>query len=232
MLRRKPSSIELNQNGSNPPLQEFPEEISYNGDAMRTTSVDIQQELNRLEEMILAGFNIPLTRRTIVDEDKLLDQLDEIRLSLPEVFQEAAAIIQQKEEIFLEAEEYGQQIVDAAQAKRSQILDESDIIQQAERSAAELRRQVQQECEGMLQETLEEVDRKRRACQQEIEEMRRQAVAEAEAVEQGADDYADSVLENIEQNLLDMLRIIRNGRQQLQPDSSEEDHSQFPKKNK
>ncbi|NJM69136.1 MAG: DivIVA domain-containing protein [Scytonema sp. RU_4_4] len=197
---------------------------------MRTTSVDIQQELNRLEEMILAGFNIPLTRRTIVDEDRLLDQLDEIRLSLPEVFQQAAAIIQQKEEILLEAEEYGQQIVDAAQAKRSQILDESDIIRQAERSAGELRRQVQQECEGMLQDTLEEVDRKRRACQQEIEEMRRQSVAEAEAVEQGADDYADSVLENIEQNLLDMLRIIRNGRQQLQPDSSEEDHSQFPKK--
>lgn len=232
MLRPKPSSIELNQNGSSPPPQEFPEGISYNGNAMRTTSVDIQQELNRLEEMILAGFNIPLTRRTIVDEDRLLDQLDEIRLSLPEVFQQAAAIIQQKEEILLEAEEYGQQIVDAAQAKRSQILDESDIIRQAERSAGELRRQVQQECEGMLQDTLEEVDRKRRACQQEIEEMRRQSVAEAEAVEQGADDYADSVLENIEQNLLDMLRIIRNGRQQLQPDSSEEDHSQFPKKNK
>jgi gas vesicle protein len=230
MLRPKPSGIELNQNGSNPPLQEFPEEISYNGDTTRATSVDIQQELNRLEEMIVAGFNIPLTRRTIVDEDKLLDQLDEIRLSLPEAFEEATAIMQQKEEILLQAEEYGQQIVDAAQTKRSQILDESDIIRQAEREAGELRRQVQQECEKMLQETLEEIDRKRRACQQEIEEMRRQAVAEAEAVEQGADEYADGVLENIEQNLLDMLRIIRNGRQQLLPDSSNEDYSQFPKK--
>jgi hypothetical protein len=230
MLRPKQSGIEPNQNGSNPPPQEFADGISYDGDATRIASVDIQQELNRLEEMILAGFNIPLTRRTLVDEDKLLDQLDEIRLCLPEAFQEAAAIIQQKEEILLQAEEYGQQIVDAAQAKRSQILDESDIIRQAEHEAAELRRQVQQECDEMLQETLEEIDRKRRACQQEIEEMRRQAIAEAEAVEQGADDYADSVLENIEQNLQDMLRVIRNGRQQLLPDSSLEDNSQFPKK--
>ena len=230
MLRPKPSRIELNQNGSSPPPQEFPAGISDNPDATRTTSVDIQMELNRLEEMILGGFNIPLTRRTIVDEDKLLDQLDEIRLSLPEVFQEAAAIIQQKEEILLEAEEYGQQIVDAAQAKRSQILDESDILRQAQREAAELRRQVQEECEQMMQDTLEEIDRKRRACQQEIEEIQRQAVAEAEAIEQGADDYADGVLENIEQNLQDMLRIIRNGRQQLLPEASSEDHSQFPKK--
>ncbi|WP_198015005.1 DivIVA domain-containing protein [Mastigocladopsis repens] len=230
MLRPKPSSIESNQNGSNPRTQEFAGGISYNGEATRIASLDIQQELNRLEEMILAGFNIPLTRRTLVDEDKLLDQLDYIRLSLPEAFQEVVAIIQQREEILLQAEEYGQQIVDAAQAKRSQILDESDIIAEAEQEASEVRRQVQQECEAMLQETLAEIDRKRRACQQEIEEIRRQAIAEAEAIEQGADDYADGVLENIEQNLQDMLRVIRNGRQQLQLDSSQEDNSQFPKK--
>jgi hypothetical protein len=229
MLRPKPASIELNQNGSSPPPYEFADGVSYDGDATRIASMDIQQELNRLEEMILAGFNIPLTRRTLVDEDKLLDYLDYIRLALPEAFAEAAAVLQQKEEILLQAEEYGQQIVDAAQAKRAQILDESDIILQAEQEASELRRQVQQECETMLQETLEEIDRKRRACQQEIEEMRRQAVAEAEAIEQGADDYADGVLENIEQNLQDMLRVIRNGRKQLQPDASIEENS-HPKK--
>ena len=38
---------------------------------------------------------------------KLLEQLDFIRLSLPEAFQEAILTIQQKEEILLEAEAYG-----------------------------------------------------------------------------------------------------------------------------
>jgi hypothetical protein len=217
MLRPKQPGIESNQNGGNLTPEEFPNGISYNGDATAMGSLDIQQELDRLEELIVSSFHIPLTRRAVVDEDKLFEQLDYIRLSLPEAFQEAAAIIQQKEEILLQAEEYGQQVVDAAQAKRAQILDESDIIQQAEQEAAQLRRQVQQECDAMLQETLEEIDRKRRACQQELEEMRHQAIAEAEAIEQGADDYADNVLENIEQQLQDMLKIIRNGRQQLNP---------------
>jgi cell division septum initiation protein DivIVA len=169
--------------------------------------------------LILYGLRIPLTRRTLIDEERLLEQLDFIRLSLPAVFQEAAVVLEQKEEVLLEAEEYGQQIVDAAQAKRAQILAESDIIRQAEREAEQLRQQVQQECEAMMQETLTQIDLKQRACQQELEEMRKTAIAQAQEIENGADEYADSVLEGIERDLEDMLRIITNGRQQLRQDT-------------
>jgi cell division septum initiation protein DivIVA len=169
--------------------------------------------------MVLSSVRIPLTGRTLIDEEKLLDQLDYIRLALPSLYQEAAAILQQKAEILLEAEEYGQQVVEAAQAKRAQILAESDIIQQAEQEAEKLRRQVQQECEAIMQETLGEIERKRYACQQELEQMRQTAIAHTQEIEDGADTYADGVLQNIEQDLKDMLRIITNGRQQLQVDN-------------
>jgi F0F1-type ATP synthase membrane subunit b/b' len=221
MLRSEQSGVEPNQNGSHLTPEELTEE---------SESLDIQQELNRLEEMILASPRIPLTRRTLVDEEKLLDQLDYVRLSLPTAFQEAAEIIAQKEEILLEAEEYGQQIVDAAQAKRAQILDESDIIRHAEQEASEIQQKVQQECDAMLQATLEEIDLKRRQCQQELEQMHSKAIAEAKAIEQGADEYADNVLQNIEQHLNDMLRVIRNGRQQLQSEASLQRNSPPPKK--
>ncbi|MDM9384766.1 DivIVA domain-containing protein [Chlorogloeopsis sp. ULAP01] len=214
MLRPKPAHIESDHNGSIPAPPEFRDGISE--DSTRTGSIDIHQELNHLEEIILASLHIPLTQYTLVDEEKLLEQLDFVRLSLPPAFQQAAEILIHKEEIILQAEEYGQQIVEAAQAKRAQILDNSEILKQAEREASELRRQVQQECEAMMQETLEDIDRKRRQCQQEIEEMRRTAIAEAQAIQDGADEYADSVLQNIEEQLHDMLRIVRNGRHQLQ----------------
>jgi F0F1-type ATP synthase membrane subunit b/b' len=165
--------------------------------------------------MILASFRIPFTKRTLVDEEKLLDLLDYVRLNLPEAFNEATLINQQREDILLEAEEYGQRIVDAAQTKRAQILEESDIIQQAEHEALELKRKVQQECDLLTQQTLEEIDLKRRHCQQELEQMRADAIAEAQQIEQGADDYADSVLEHIEQDLNEMTIIIRNGRSSL-----------------
>lgn len=229
MLRPKSSSIEPHENGSNPTPEEFADGTS-SGEATGTGSLDIQAELNRLEEIILNSLRIPLTRRTLVDEEKLLDQLDYVRLCLPTAFQEAATINEQKEEILLQAEEYGRQIVDAAQEKRAQILDESDILRQAEREAEQMRRQVQQECEAIMLETLEEIDRQRRQCQQELDQMQANAITEAEAIEQGADEYADSVLENIEQQLDDMLRIIQNGRKQLHLDSSPQNNSTPPKK--
>ncbi|MBC1239198.1 MULTISPECIES: hypothetical protein [Nostoc] len=210
MLQSQVSNVEPNLNGSNPPPQEY---------AGTEGTIDIQEELNRLEEMVLSSLRIPLTGRTLIDEEKLLDQLDYIRLALPALFQEAAVILEQKEEILLEAEEYGQQIVEAAQAKKAQILAESDIIQQAKQEAEQIRRQTQQECEAIMQETLTEIERKRYACQQELEQMRQTAIAHAQEIEDGADAYADGVLENIEQDLKEMLRIITNGRQQLQVDN-------------
>ncbi|MEA5617761.1 DivIVA domain-containing protein [Cronbergia sp. UHCC 0137] len=221
MLQPKFSNPESYQNGNNPPSQELPN---------RTVGVDIQQELNRLEDIIIAGLQIPLIGRTLIDEDKLIEQLDLVRVSLPSVFQEALEVLEQKQEILLEAEEYGQQLVEAAQAKRAQILAESDIIRHSEREAEQIRRQVQQECEAMMQETEAEIERKRRAYLQELEEMRQSAIAQAQEIEDGADRYADSVLENIEQDLKEMLRVITNGRQQLRGDAPPQRNSSNSKR--
>jgi cell division septum initiation protein DivIVA len=227
MLQPQVSNSEPNRNGSYPP--EYVNGISP-GEIPQAGSLDIQEELNRLEEIMLTSFRIPLTGRTLVDEEKLLEQLDYIRVSLPSVFQQAAAILEQKDEILLDAEEYGQQLVDAAQAKRAQILAESDIIREAEHQAEQLRRQVQQECEAMMKDTLNEIELKRLACQEELEQMRQIAIAQAQEIEGGADEYADHVLEGIEQDLKDMLRVITNGRQQLRTDSQSQQNSHSQKK--
>ncbi|MFO5508967.1 MAG: DivIVA domain-containing protein, partial [Dolichospermum sp.] len=196
MLQPKISSIESKRNEHNSTLRESVNDIPHIGNSVPAAAleVDIQEELNRLEDMVLSSMRIPLTGRTLIDEDKLLEQLDFIRLSLPAVFQEAIIILAQKNEILLEAEEYGQQVVDVAQTKRAQILAESDILRQAQREADQLRRQVEQDCETMMQDTLAEIDRQRRTCQQELEEMRQTAISQAEEIEDGADKYADNVL--------------------------------------
>jgi cell division septum initiation protein DivIVA len=190
----------------NPPVPEYshPQRV-----------VDILQELNRLEDIILSGIQIPFINRTLIDEDKFLEQLDFIRVSLPSLFQEAAKILQEKEEIILSAEEYAQQVIEAAQVKRSQILADNDIIRQVERETVQLRRETQQKCDAIMQDTLAEIERKQRDCDQEMEETRQNAIAHAREIENGADEYADRVLENIEEDLQKMLRIVTNGRLQL-----------------
>ncbi|KMW70121.1 MAG: DivIVA domain-containing protein [Limnoraphis robusta] len=181
-----------------------------------TPGIDIQRELNRLEEIILDSPRVPLTRRTLVDEEQLLDQLDLIRLNLPSAFQEADIIVRHKDEILQEAEEYAQEILEAAEQRATQILNEMGLIQQAQAEAEQLRQRVHLECETLQQQTIAEVEQIRYQAQQELDQIRSRTLAECQDVQNGADEYADHVLGNIEQQLSEMLRVIRNGRQQLQ----------------
>ena len=208
------------QESSNVNSDQQKHSTSTEASASGPKSVDIQQELNRLEEMILASPRIPLSRKTLVDEERLLDQLDLVRLHLPTVFQEAQAIVQQKQEILLEAEQYAQDLIQAAEARAAQILNEMDIIRQAELQARQIQQQVQQECIAAQEQNIAEINQMHAQAQQELEEMRQQAIAESEDIQRGADEYADHVLQNIEQQINDILRIIHNGRQQLRPETS------------
>ncbi len=157
-----------------------------------------------------------MTRWTWVDEEQLLEQLDLVRLSLPEAFHEADAIVRQKDELFQHAEEYAQEMVENAERRAAQILNEMGILRQAELEAQQIRQQVQQECEAAEAQTIAEIERMRRQAQQDLEEMQRLAIAECEAIQAGADEYADRVLKEMELQLSEMMRVIRNGRQQLQ----------------
>lgn len=181
--------------------------------------VDIQQELNALEEMILDSPRIPLTGKTLVDEEELLDQLDAIRINLPTALQQAQEILKQKQEILAEAEDYARQIAAMAEQRAAEILDELGIVKQAEAEAQQMRQQVRQECEALQQRTVAEVEQVQQQARQELEEIRKQAMEEQRQIHREADTYADQVLGEIEHKLSDMLRVARNGRQQIHRDT-------------
>jgi F0F1-type ATP synthase membrane subunit b/b' len=181
----------------------------------RASEFDPQQELDLLEEIILESFRVPLVRWTLIDEDKLLNQLDLVRMNLPEAFEQAVALLRKKQEILAEAEEYAQRIIQSAQQRAAQILDETGIVQHAQAEAYQIRQQVQQDCDAIQRQTLSEIEQMRYKAQQELQQMYQQTQAECAQIQDGADEYADRVLGSIEQQLGEMLSIVRNGRQQL-----------------
>lgn len=177
--------------------------------------VDVQQELDIMEDMVLNSPRLPMTGKTLVDEEQLLDQLDMVRLNLPGAFQMAQEVIGRRDEVIQEAENYGRQILASAEARAAELTDELGIIRQAEVEAQQIRQQIQQECDVLREQTLAEVDQIRQQARQELEEMRQAALADKAQIQQDADDYADHVLQDMEQRLNEMMRIVRNGRQQL-----------------
>jgi F0F1-type ATP synthase membrane subunit b/b' len=209
MFRQEPLSGNPPQNSSSEPAN-----LLATG---RAFDFDLQRELDRLEEMILDNPRLPLTRRTLVDEDRLLNQLDLVRMNLPEAFEKAIELLRQRQEILSEAEEYAQKILLSAKQRAAQIEDEMGIVQRAQAEAHQIQQQVQQECEAMQRQALSEIEQMRYAAQRELQEMLQRTQAECVQIQNGADEYADRVLGNIEHQLSEMLHIVRNGRQQLSP---------------
>jgi F0F1-type ATP synthase membrane subunit b/b' len=214
MLREDTSNrITPDRNGTSPNSSGAPR----GEEATRVGRVDIQRELEKLEEMLLDSPR--LFNRTLVNEDQLLEQLELVQVNLPTAFEEARKVLQEKEEILLEAEQYAQEIIEMAERRAAQIIDEMGLIHQAEMEIKQIRQRVQQECEEAQEQTLMEIERLRRQSQQELEEMRQRAMAECAEIQSGADLYADRVLGDLEMQFNDMLRVIRNGRHRLQPDT-------------
>lgn len=214
MLREDTSNrITPDRNGTNPSSSGSPR----GEDTTRVGRIDIQRELEKLEEMLLDSPR--LFNRTLVNEDQLLEQLELVQVNLPTAFEEARKVLQEKEEILLEAEQYAQEIIEMAERRAAQIIDEMGLIRQAEMEIKQIRQRVQQECEEAQEQTLMEIERMRRQAQQELEEMRQRAMAECAEIQSGADLYADRILGDLEMQFNDMLRVIRNGRHRLQPDT-------------
>lgn len=159
---------------------------------------------------------MPLSGRTLVDEDRLLDQLDLIRLNLPPAFHEAAQIVQQRDAVLAEAQRYAQELIEVSEQQATQRLDELGIVRQAEQMAQQIKAQAQQDCDALRSQVIIEIDQMRLQAQRDWETLQQQALAEQAAIQSEADAYADDMLTQLERQLSEMLRVVQIGKQQLQ----------------
>lgn len=179
------------------------------------SGVDIQQELDRLEELILGSPRLPFSGRTLVDEDRVLDQLDLIRLNLPAAFRQASQIVQDKDALIAEAEQYARETILNAEQQAAQLLDELGIVQRAEQMAQQIKTQAEADCHALQAQVRGEIEQMHQQTQREWEAQRQQALAEQQQIQTDADAYADRVLAHMEHQLSQSLTVITNGRNQL-----------------
>ena len=171
-------------------------------------SFNIEIELNNLIESILDIRAIPLTELIIVERDLLLQHLHNIQNSLPTDLATAIEIANCRQQIISEAESYAFSAVKSAEEQASQMLQDSAIVRQAELDGAKIRLKTERECEELKQ-----------TIHKEVAQLQQNAIAECQSIQIDADNYADGVLGDIEQKLQQMLKIIQNGRQQLDPET-------------
>ena len=93
--------------------------------------MDILHLVDRLEELFNESRPIWLTHSVIVDEDRMLDLIDQMRVAVPEEIKKAEQIITQRDRILAQAKEEANRTIALAREKAEKKLEDNEIIQSA-----------------------------------------------------------------------------------------------------
>jgi hypothetical protein len=111
--------------------------------------VDIQHLVDRLEDLIDEGRHVPFSKYTVVDEERALEIIDQMRISIPEEIEKAARILAQRDRVLAQANEEAARIVQLARERGDQMLDREANVQAAQNRAVNVIEQARQEAENI-----------------------------------------------------------------------------------
>lgn len=100
--------------------------------------MDILHLVDRLEELFNESRPIWLTHSVIVDEDRMLDLIDQMRVAIPEEIKKAQQIITQRDRILAQAKEEANRTIALAREKADKRLEDNEIIEAAKMRAKEI----------------------------------------------------------------------------------------------
>ncbi len=100
--------------------------------------MDILYLLDQLEEVLGAGSHLPLTSRTLVDEQEIQDILDEIRVSIPDELKAARRLTDERDQVIADAHAEADRILAAAEVEAAERVAEHGVVRSAENRAADL----------------------------------------------------------------------------------------------
>ena len=100
--------------------------------------MDILHLVDRIEELFNESRALPFTRNVVVDEDKLLDIIDQMRVTIPEEVKKAQQIVAQKDRLIAQAQEEASRIVALAKEKAEQIVEREAIVKSAQTRGAQI----------------------------------------------------------------------------------------------
>ncbi|AFZ48289.1 hypothetical protein Cyast_2341 [Cyanobacterium stanieri PCC 7202] len=171
-------------------------------------SYPINNAIMELDNLLYQKINIPFTRKVIIDERELNEQLDEIRRNLPDCIRQAVEIVEERDYIIKEAQEYATNLVNKAQRDAAQRLDESLLVQQEQFKASQVRRKIFQDCEEKRSQTEREIEKMRENAEKQARKILENALMEAEKIHNQADDFVDQQLYSLEKELTKVLQTV------------------------
>ena len=109
--------------------------------------MDILHLVDRLEELFNESRPIWFTHSVVVDENRMLDLIDQMRVSIPEEIKKAQQLLVQRDRIMAQAQEEANRTLSLAREKSDQFVDRDSIVSAAQARAEQIIAQARVEAE-------------------------------------------------------------------------------------
>lgn len=114
--------------------------------------MDIQHLVDRMEDLIDEGRHMPFSKYTMIDEERALEIIDQMRISIPEEIEKSSRVLATRDRILAQANEEAARVVQLARQKGEQLLDQEATVQAAHNRSANIVEQARQEAEAIIAE--------------------------------------------------------------------------------
>ena len=114
--------------------------------------MDILHLIDRLEELFNESRPIPFTHNVIVDEDRMLDLIDQMRVAIPEEVKKSQQVLAQRDRILAQAQEEANRTLAIAREKSEQLIERDVVAQSAQARADQIVAQIAADADIQRQE--------------------------------------------------------------------------------
>jgi SNF2 family DNA or RNA helicase len=101
-----------------------------------------------LEELFNAAKAVPFTHNVVVDEDRMLELIDQMRIAIPEEVKKAQQVMAQRDRVMAQAQEEANRTLQLSRDKADQLVERDLIVQEAQRRAEQILSQARSEAES------------------------------------------------------------------------------------
>jgi regulator of protease activity HflC (stomatin/prohibitin superfamily) len=110
--------------------------------------MDILQLIDRLEELFNESKAFPFTHNVMVDEDRMLELIDQMRIAIPEEVKKAQQLVAQRDRIMAQSQEEANRTLALAREKADQLTHKDNIVVEAQRRADQIQAKARADAEA------------------------------------------------------------------------------------
>lgn len=158
--------------------------------------LQLKSLLGKANALLQKGYE--LFGYTIINKAELEELIEQCNASIPADIKEAEMLMSRRDEIIREAQNRAERMIQDARDEQSRLVSRDEISKRAQEVLAKQKQQVEEYCENLQSNAL-----------REAEEIKVTAIRKAAVIQEGAEDYAAKIFDDMSSNVSQFLNNIQ-----------------------